>query len=97
MGTDDEHVLAPALIGLEVTDAHALALDARVVTVNDDPDTPPPLAGTVVAQHPQAGTQVRPGDAIQILVEADGGDGGLGVAEGPGPLDTAGGRPLDPA
>lgn len=95
MDSSEEHVLVPALVGLPVVDAHALALEARVVTVSGDPDTPPALAGMVVAQDPLGGTQVRPGDAITIWVEAGGGGGGSRVADDPTPLDPAGGKSLD--
>jgi len=98
MDTDDEYVLVPALVGLQVGDAHALALDSRVVTVNEDPDTPPPLSGTVAAQYPLGGTRVRPGDAVQIRVEhGGGGGGGSRTPDVPDPLDPAGGKQLDPA
>ena len=96
----DEHVPAPALIGLAVLDAHALALDSRVVTVSGDPDTPPATTGVVVAQNPLGGTPVRPGDPITIWVEGDGGGGGGGGSaqdDGPKPLDPTGGKTLDPA
>jgi len=97
MDSNDEHVPVPALVGLEVVDAHALALDARVVTVSGDPDTPPALSGVVVAQDPLGGFSVRPGDAITIWVEnSGGGGGGTRVPDDPAPLDPAGGKSLDP-
>lgn len=94
----DEQVPAPALVGLAVSDAHALALDARVVTVSGDPDTPPPLSGVVVAQQPLGGTPVTPGDPITIWVEETGrGGGGTPVADPPTPVEPSGGKTLDPA
>lgn len=98
----EEFVPAPALVGLAVLDAHALALESRVVTMSGDPDTPPPTSGVVVAQDPLGGTPVRPGDAITIWVEDSGGGGGGGGGSavdplGPPPLDPAGGKTLDPA
>lgn len=96
----DEQVPAPALVGLEVLEAHALALDARVVTMSGDPDTPPPISGVVVAQKPLGGTPVTPGDPIMIWVEESGGGGGGGgspVPDGPVPVDPSGGKTLDPA
>lgn len=96
----NELVPAPALVGLPVLDAHALALDARVVTVDGDPDTPPATSGTVVAQQPLGGIPVRPGDAIAIWVEQDiggGGGGGSRTPDPPVPLDPTGGKSLDPA
>ncbi|MGD9527543.1 PASTA domain-containing protein [Pseudonocardia sp.] len=96
----DERVPAPALVGLGVIEAHALALDARVVTVSGDPDTPPPMSGVVVAQQPLGGTPVSPGDPITIWVEDTGGGGGGGgtsVPTEPVPVDPSGGKTLDPA
>jgi hypothetical protein len=93
------------LVGLQVNDAHELALVNRVATVTADPDAPPPLSGTVVAQHPIAGTQVLPGDTVTIWIDDDddgngddgnGDDGGGGSAPtptGPPPLDPAGTKP----
>lgn len=96
-----EQVPAPALVGLAAAEAHALALEARVVTVSGDPDTPPPMSGVVVAQAPLGGTPVRPGDAITIWVEDSGGGGGGGggtpVPDEPLPVDPSGGKTLDPA
>ncbi|GEL17109.1 hypothetical protein PA7_09460 [Pseudonocardia asaccharolytica DSM 44247 = NBRC 16224] len=78
-------MLVPALVGLDVREAHQLSLDAGVIAVNPDPDTPPARHGAVVAQRPTAGTQVNPGDPVTIWVDAgpeqddtDGDDGGGG-------------------
>ena len=84
----EEYILVPAMVGLDIIDAQAVALAARVVTVTEDPNTPPPLSGTVIAQRPTAGTQVLPGDTVTIWVK----DGGGGF--GPKPLDP---NPLQPA
>jgi PASTA domain len=98
----EEHVLVPALVGLDVADAQALAIAARVVTVSDDPDMPPRLTGTVVAQKPRAGTQVHPGDTVTIWVEDGGGDdggggggggGGSPLPDSPLPLTPSGTKP----
>ncbi|OZM77245.1 PASTA domain-containing protein [Pseudonocardia sp. MH-G8] len=88
---DEEHVLVPAMIGLDIVDAQALALAARVVTVTEDPDLPPPLSGVVVDQQPAAGTQVFPGEPVTIWVEEKGGGGGSAPLD-PGPLQPAGTR-----
>lgn len=95
----NELVPAPGLVGLPVLDAHALALEARVVTMDGDPDTPPTTTGIVVAQAPLGGTPVHPGDAITIWVEDSGGGGGGGshVPDVQAPLDPTGGKSLDPA
>jgi hypothetical protein len=75
--SDQEKVLVPALVGLEVGDAHELAFAARVVAVAADPASPLPTAGVVTAQEPGAGTRVAPADAIAITVDP-------GPAGGPG-------------
>jgi hypothetical protein len=94
----EEHVLVPALVGLDVVDAQALAVAARVVTTTDDPDTPPRLTGTVVAQKPMAGTQVHPGDTVTIWVEDTGGgdEGGGGGGGGGGTPRPHPPKPLTP-
>lgn len=88
-----EHVLVPALVGLDIADAHELALAARVAVVSEDPDVSLPLSGVVSAQQPGAGTQVLPGDPVTVRVVDGGGGGGGGSARvppGPRPLDPAG-------
>ncbi|WP_170231537.1 PASTA domain-containing protein [Pseudonocardia kunmingensis] len=102
--SDQEKVLVPALIGLEVGDAHELAFAARVVAVAADPATPLPTAGVVTAQDPSAGTRVDPAATVAIAVDAgpadgggDGGGGGGGrplPTPPPGPRDPAGTKPV---
>lgn len=88
---DPDLVLVPALVGLPAAQAHALAVEARVVAVDPDPDTPPTVAGTVTAQQPVAGTRVAPGEAVTIWVEPDdGGGGNMPRVEPDKPLDGAG-------
>lgn len=68
---------------------------ARIIAVaaDSEPDTPPTLVGTVVAQQPDPGTRIPAGDAVTIWTDnAGGGDGGGGGAWLP---DTP--RPVDPA
>jgi hypothetical protein len=48
-------VVVPALVGLDIGDAHDLALGAGVVVVSADPVDPLPATGTVTAQTPLAG------------------------------------------
>jgi beta-lactam-binding protein with PASTA domain len=96
---DQEKVLVPALVGLEVSEAHERAFDARLVAVAVDPVAPLPVSGVVTAQSPAAGTRVDPGDSVEIVVDSgpdDGGGGGGGapLAPHPGPLDPAGTKPL---
>lgn len=106
MDTTAPHALVPALVGLEVAEAHVLALEARVVAVSGDPDTPSPVAGTVVAQHPGPGTQVEPGAPVVLEVADEGGGGGGGGSarppDGPSPGNPSGAkvlpdRPVAPA
>jgi hypothetical protein len=88
---DDGPATVPALVGLEIGEAHALALAARVVIVSADPVDPLPPTGIVTAQQPLAGYDVEPATAVEVLVETRGGGGGGGVvAPSPPP-------PLDPA
>jgi hypothetical protein len=89
---DEEKVLVPALVGLEVGDAHELAFAARVVAVTADPATPLPAAGVVTAQEPGAGTRVDPAATVAIAVDA--GPGGGGDGDGGGDGGGGGGRPL---
>jgi beta-lactam-binding protein with PASTA domain len=90
----EEKVLVPALIGLDVSDAHELAFEARVVVVTADPDEPLPATGTVIAQTPSAGTRVPPAAPVAIAVEKGGGGGGGGgrrlTTPPPGPRDPFG-------
>lgn len=88
-----ELVLVPALVGLPAAEAHEVAIAARLVAVDPDPDTPPTVEGTVVAQQPEAGTRVPAGEAVTVWIE-DGGRGGGGGnmprVEPDKPLDGAG-------
>ena len=88
-------MLVPALVGLSAADAHELAISARLVAVDPDPDTPPTIEGTVTAQQPAAGSRVPAGDPVTIWVEPDGPDDGGGGGNMPRvepdkPLDGAG-------
>jgi hypothetical protein len=87
-----EKVLVPALVGLDIGDAHQLAFAARVVAVAPDPDDPLPITGTVTAQAPTPGTRVVPAAPVVIAVEPGGGGGGGRLVEPPppGPMDPAG-------
>ena len=68
-------MLVPALVGLPAAQAHEVAMAARVVAIDPDPDTPPTVEGTVTAQQPEAGTRVPAGEAVTIWVEPDSGGG----------------------
>lgn len=85
-------VLVPALVGLDAAEAHEVAMAARVVAVDPEPDTPPTLSGTVVAQQPEPGARIPAGDPVTIWPDnADGGGGGGGMPQPDSPL------PKDPA
>lgn len=86
-------VLVPALVGLDAAQAHEVAMAARVVAVDPDPDTPPTLSGKVVAQQPEPGDRIPAGDAVTVWIEDSdgGGGGGGGVPQPDSPL------PKDPA
>lgn len=89
-----EHVLVPALVGLDSGEAQQLALEAGVAVVGPDPDTVLPAIGVVVEQRPGAGIQVRPGDSVTVWIHTgdDDGDGGgsAPLADGPLPREPAG-------
>ena len=94
MSGQEEKVLVPALVGLEVSAAHELAFEARVVVVAADPDDPLPATGVVTAQAPAAGTRVNPAAAVAVAVDPGGGGGGGGgrrlTPPPPGPRDPYG-------
>lgn len=98
MSAHEEKVLVPALVGLEVGDAHELAFEARVVAVAADPAEPLPATGVVTAQAPGAGTRVDPAAAVAIAVDPDPGGGGGGgggrrlPSPPPGPRDPSGSK-----
>lgn len=88
---EPELVLVPALVGLPAAQAHEMAISARVVAVDPDPDTPPTVSGTVTAQQPLAGVRVPAGDPVTIWVEPDDDGGGNMPRLAPDqPLDGAG-------
>jgi hypothetical protein len=105
---EPEQVLVPALVGLNVSDAHALAMSAGVAVVGEDPDATLPTTGVVIDQHPLAGIRVPAGDPVTVRLRADpgggdgddgddggGGGGGGGsapVPDPPRPLDAAGAK-----
>jgi beta-lactam-binding protein with PASTA domain len=82
--------VVPALVGLEVGDAHDLAMGAGVVVVSADPVEPLPATGTVTAQTPLAGLTVPPASPVSVLVERRGRGGGTPVPTPPLPVDAVG-------
>lgn len=82
-----EKVLVPAMVGLDMADAVALAATAEVTV---EVVIGPVAVGAVTAQEPQAGTQVEPGSVVQVTVERPDGGGGRDRAPMPvGPDDPA--------
>lgn len=79
----EDTVLVPALVGLGLSDAHALALDARLVIASADPARPLPVSGVVTAQEPAAGLKAAPADTVLVVVD----EGGHDRAELPTPSD----------
>lgn len=93
---EPSHALVPACVGLDIGDAHRLALDARVVLSDPDPALALPTRGIVTAQRPMAGTRVPPGEVVvvHVGVDPDGPGGGSATPEpvGPVPQPPAGTR-----
>jgi hypothetical protein len=89
-----EKVLVPALVGLDVAEAHELAFRARVVAVAADPDEELPVAGVITDQQPRAGCRVTPAASVAVIVEPPGGRGGGG---GGGRIETPPPGPVNPA
>jgi hypothetical protein len=90
---EQEKVLVPALVGLDVAEAHELAFRARVVAVAADPDEELPVAGVITDQQPRAGCRVTPAASVAVIVEPPGGGGGGGgrvATPPPGPRNPAG-------
>ncbi|MDQ3154110.1 MAG: PASTA domain-containing protein [Actinomycetota bacterium] len=92
---EPELVPVPALVGLDAAQVHDVALAARLVAVDPDPDTPPTTSGVVARQHPAAGTRVPAGEAITIWIDPGPGDddeggGGLPRPHAPEPVGPAG-------
>ena len=86
-----EHVLVPALVGLDAVSARELAAVAGVVLVSGAADdTRLPVSGVVIAQQPMAGTQLAPGGSVEVLIEDADGGGGAWLSNDPLPRDPAG-------
>lgn len=94
-GGQQRRTVVPTLVGLAAAVAHDVALDARLLAVDQDPGHSPTVAGVVAAQEPAAGSQVAAGHRVRIWVQTnpggdDGGGGGLPTPSGPTPLTSAG-------
>lgn len=88
--------VVPALVGLAVRVAQDVALDARLLAVDQAPHPSSTATGVVTAQDPPAGRYVRPGSRVRIWVTTDpdddgrGGRGGLRLPTGPTTVTPAG-------
>jgi beta-lactam-binding protein with PASTA domain len=94
MGKTEQLTVVPTLVGLAAATAHDVALDARVLAVDQDPAHSPTVAGVVTDQRPRPGSQVSPGDRVRIWVSTDGPSGGGGGGGAPVPTKPV---PLTPA
>jgi beta-lactam-binding protein with PASTA domain len=62
----------PALVGLDLADANALAFASRVMLVSADPRADLPPTGIVISQEPLAGMQVMPASPVVVTVGGGG-------------------------
>jgi beta-lactam-binding protein with PASTA domain len=90
MGRREILTVVPALVGLTVRAAQDVALDARLLAVDQAPDPVQAITAVVSAQDPPPGHYVPPGSRVRIWVttdpddgEGDGGRGGLRLPTGP--------------
>jgi beta-lactam-binding protein with PASTA domain len=68
----EDMATVPALVGLDLADANALAFASRVMLVSAYPGEDLPLTGIVVSQEPLAGIQVEPAHPVVITVGGGG-------------------------
>nr|WP_281288674.1 PASTA domain-containing protein [Pseudonocardia kunmingensis] len=99
MGRREVLTVVPALVGLAVRAAQDVALDARLLAVDEAPPHAPRGIGVVTAQEPPPGCYVPPGSRIRIWVDTDpddgegnGGRGGSRVPTGPVTVTPAGSK-----
>jgi PASTA domain len=79
MGRREVLTVVPELVGLPVRVAQDVALDARLLAVDQAPDPSRKGAGVVTAQNPSPGSYLRPGSRVRIWAkEPDDGDGNGG-------------------
>jgi beta-lactam-binding protein with PASTA domain len=89
MGRREVLTVVPELVGLPVRVAQDVALDARLLAVDQAPAPSRTAAGVVTAQNPPPGSYLRPGSRVRIwaAAEPDDGDGngrgGLRLPTGP--------------
>jgi beta-lactam-binding protein with PASTA domain len=97
MGRREQLTVVPALVGLTVRSAQDVALDARLLAVDQAPRPSQPASGVVTAQDPSPGCYLRPGSRVRIWVttdpddgDGDDGRGGLRLPTGPVTVTPAG-------
>jgi hypothetical protein len=88
MGRRETLTVVPALVGLAVRTAQDVALDARLLAVDQAPRAAGPITGVVSAQDPPAGRWLRPGSHVRIWVTTDPDDGDEGGGRGGQRLPT---------
>jgi beta-lactam-binding protein with PASTA domain len=97
MGRREVLTVVPALVGLAVRVAQDVALDARLLAVDQARGPSQKAVGVVTAQDPPPGSYLRPGSRVKIWVrtehddgEDNGGRGGLRLPTGPITVTPAG-------
>ena len=97
MGRREILTVVPALVGLAVRAAQDVALDARLLAVDQAPQPMRTATGIVTAQDPPPGRYLRPGSQVRIWVSTDPDDGegrdgrgGLRLPTGPETVTPAG-------
>jgi beta-lactam-binding protein with PASTA domain len=89
MGRREVLTVVPKLVGLPVRVAQDVALDARLLAVDQAPGPSRTPAGVVTEQNPPAGSRLRPGSRVRIWAtepddgDGNGGRGGLRLPTGP--------------
>jgi beta-lactam-binding protein with PASTA domain len=101
MGRRETLTVVPALVGLAVRVAQDVALDAKLLAVDQEPDRSHASYGVVSAQEPAPGRYLPPGSRVSIWVTTDpddgegrGGRGGLRLPTGPTIVTPSGTKPL---
>lgn len=75
MGRRELLTVVPPLVGLAIRAAQDVALDARLLAVDQAPGPAPRPSGVVVKQDPSPGRYLPPGSRVLIWVTTDPDDG----------------------
>jgi PASTA domain len=75
MGRREVLTVVPDLVGLAVRAAQDVALDARLLAVDQAPKSLRTATGVVAAQDPPAGSYLQPGSRVRIWMKTDPDDG----------------------